>query len=189
MATSNNSLALVSIPSYKDSHKEFSMQMNEEVKTTLTREAQSNPVFAAVAKVLSKRERNRHNLTTRGLYYKLRKEGFSFQEKELIPVFELLSRLGLAETHTDLKGRVDSIRKFKVPIQAIGAAVTGTGMPTRVRVAKIEAAPVKKAETMLEKMVAAPTTVTVHFNKKPIRITIPAEITKEELLTILSRFL
>lgn len=167
---------------YKQSKETTNMQMKEEVATTLTQEAEKNPVFNAVAHVLALRERNRHNLTTRGLYYKMRKEGFSYQEKDYIPIFKLLNDLGLAKAHTDDKGRIEQIREFRMPLKAIGAAACGE-RPTRVQVLDIQAAPPKP-----KAMESTLTTITVSINNKPIQVTIPKDITKEELLAILTKF-
>lgn len=185
MSQSYNSLALVSVPSYKDSHKESNMIKAEEVQVKLEKEYATNPVFKAVADVLKLRERNRHNLTTRGLYYKMRKAGYNYQEKELVPIFTMLSEMGVAKAQANNKGKVESLRHFQMPLQAIGAVASGQ-KPTRIRVAKIEAAPLVVKPKAVEK--APANTLTVHFNRKPIQLTIPAEITKEELLVILTKF-
>lgn len=187
-AQAKNSLVFLPLPMYKASQKEHvNMQMKEETVKALSEAVKTDPIFSAVATVLAKRQRNRHNLTTRGLYYKMRKEGFQYQEKEYIPTMKLLGELGLAEVHLDSKGRVDSIRKFKVPLQAIGAVAKGE-KPTLVKVAKIEAAPVAKKEAKARLVKDPSTTITVSFNGKPIQVTMPSSITKEEFIVILTKF-
>lgn len=171
------------------------MQVKEEVSTALSEKVKTDPVFNAVAHVWALRERNRHNMTTRGLYYKMRKEGFLYQEKDFEPIFKFISDLGLAKVHSDAKGKVDSIRDFRLPIQAIGQVACGQ-KPTRVRVANIQAAPglkpvptraiIKEVEPTLAPQ--ASLSITVFINGKPIKVNMPKDITRDELLTILTKF-
>lgn len=187
---SKNSVVFLPVAAYKAPNKESQMQTKEEVYTILAEKAKSDPVIDAVATVMALRERNRHNLTLRGLYYKMRKEGFSYQQKDYIPFLNLLGELGLAKVHSDNQGRVDSVRDFKLPIQDIGTIAKG-GRPTRMKVPNIQAAAPrpKKPETASPAVNSLKaTTVTVTVNGKPVQITIPNEITKDELLSILTKF-
>lgn len=190
MSESKNSVVYLPTQAYKASNKESDMQTKEEVYTILAEKAKTDPIIDAVVTVMALRERNRHNLTLRGLYYKMKKEGFSYQQKDYIPFFQLLGELGLAKVHADASGKVDSVRDFKMPIQDIGAIAKGQ-RPTRVRVPNIQAAPIrpKKQEVVPQGLrTELSAVVTVSVNGKPIKITIPHEITKDELISILTRF-
>lgn len=154
--------------------------MSEETVKVLQTKAESDPVAAAVFHVMAYRQRNRHNMTTRGLYYKLRKEGYKYQEKDLIPLFKMLADLGLATLDMNHRGKVEAIRGFKTPIQKIGeAASKAKARPNLVQVPKITAAPVK-ASIRAE--------VTLYVNDKRIQVNMPENMTKDDLISIISRF-
>lgn len=167
--------------------------MNEEIVKTLRTKAKDDPIASAMFHVMAYRQRNRHNMTTRGLYYKLRKEGFKYQEKDLVPLFRLLADLGLAKLDVNHRGKVEAIKDFKTPIQKIGeAACTAVGSPepltaltnrpTLVSVPKVQAAPIVKVNAAIR------AAITLYVNEKPVQINLPEKLSKDELLSILGRF-
>lgn len=156
------------------------MSMSEETVKTLQTKAASDPIAAAVFHVMAYRQRNRHNMTTRGLYYKLRKEGYKYQEKDLIPLFKMLADLGLATLDMNHRGKVEAIRGFKTPIQKIGEAAS-KAKPTLVQVPKLVAAPIRAKESIKA-------SITLYVNDKAIEVNLPEKMTKEDLISIVSRF-
>lgn len=167
------------------------MLISEDTVNKLQSRVANDPIYKAVFNVMAQRERNRHNMTTRGLYYKLRKEGHKFQEKDLVPIFRLIAELGLATLDINTRGRVEAIRGFKAPIQKIGEMACGTvsvsrpkaNSPTLMSVPKVEA--VAANSKTKQTMKAA---LTLYVNNKPIEINLPENMTKEDLISIIGRF-
>lgn len=100
------------------------MNKNEAV-SRLQSETKENPVLSAVFHVLALRERQRYNLTPDGLYYRMRREGFSYSKKEYMVVFNLLPELGLAKASRDKKGQVEQLTEFRLPIPKLGQLACG----------------------------------------------------------------
>ena len=81
------------------------------------------------------------------------------------------------------------MRSFKAPIQKIGEMACGrvsvqppkAGRPTLMAVPKIEAAAPKTKE-------AVKAALTLYVNDKPVEINLPEKMTKEDIISIVSKF-
>lgn len=204
---SKNNVASYPVLVYKapEDSKESSVQIKDEVIQILRNKVKEDPKASAVFHVLALRERNRYNMTIRGLYYKMRREGFMYQQKEYAPIFRLLSELGLAKIKTGRKGDVQSIEDFKLPLQKLGALACGENVelngkqppqkrqgPTIVKVPHIEAAPAKSKKTAPEaKMAVIPVplrlNLTMSINNKLVEIRLPEDITPEETVVLMRK--
>lgn len=194
-ATKNNSIAFRPVLAYKAPENNNTTQSKEQSEQNVTqleairelqKDVQVDPLVSAVFHAMALRERNRHNLTTRGLYYKMRKEGFQYQEKDYIPVLNKIASLGLAKPVLGKRGRLEALSSFKMPIRDLGAAACGQNVEhkrtTIVRVPHVEAAPMKS------KASEHPILIVLYINGKPVEMKLPSTITKEELLTLITRF-
>lgn len=141
----------------------------------------------SVFQVLAHRVRNRHNLTTKGLYYKMRKEGFDYSEKEYIPLFKLMAEVGLCQLQKNNKDRVIACREFKLPLKSLGEAVSGLKTfqaPKTVTEAVEVLVETKKHQVSLK----AGIMLTLYLHDKLVKVEVPENITKEELIGILYKF-
>lgn len=167
----------------------------EDVIQKLQEKTAEDPKFSAFAHVMAFRKRDRYCLSARGVWLKMRREGFKYKESEFIPVLEFLAGLGLGKAETDHKGNVVSLRNLRMPIPLLGAAACGQEIdldkierplpveaiakqpPKVVPMKKIvntgaKAPPVRSKPLQL--------TVTLYINQKPIPIPVPPTLTGEE---------
>lgn len=179
----------------------------EQVIERLKEKTAEDPKFSAVAHVLAFRKRDRYCMSARGLWLKMRREGFQYKESEFIPVLEFLAGLGLGKAEVDRRGNVVSLRNLRMPIPLLGAAACGEKIdldkidkplpveafgqkPLKVvpmpKKREIKPAPAKKPEPV-RAMPAKPLqlTVTLYLNQKPIPIAVPATLTGEEQLRLI----
>ncbi len=173
----------------------------EEVVQKLQDKTAEDPKFSAVAHVLAFRKRDRYCMSARGLWLKMRREGFKYKEKEFLPVLEFLASLGLGTPDKDKSGNVVNLRNLRMPIPLLGLAACGGEIdldkierPLPVEAFNnykpVKVVPMKKKKEVLAiKTPAAPKpsatplqlTLTLHINDKPISIPVPSTLTPREL--------
>lgn len=97
----------------------------EQIAEALKKQRVNDPVWDAVAHVLAFRQRNRSTLTTKGLWLKMRKEGFNYNEGSYAPVVKFLAGLGIGKLQTTKRGRAVGLKDIRVPLQQIGVTACG----------------------------------------------------------------
>lgn len=173
----------------------------EEVIQKLQEKTAEDPKFSAVSHVLAFRKRDRYCLSARGLWLKMRREGFKYKESEFIPVLEFLAGLGLGKVETDHKGNVVSLRNLRMPIPLLGAAACGQEIdldkierPLPVEALKVVSMKKKEPKLSPKTISQAPKlahkttlqlTVTLYINQKPIPIPVPPNLTGEEQVRLI----
>lgn len=91
----------------------------------LRTEAAHKPVFAAVAQMLSTRQRARGRVTLGALITTMTKTDHNFTREEYKSALSFLSRVGIGQLDYDIHGKMRSLKSIRFTLQSIGEAALG----------------------------------------------------------------
>lgn len=158
----------------------------QNVAEALNKERQGNPVWDAVAHVLAFRQRNRSTLTTKGLWLKMRKEGFTYNEREYQPVVKFLADLGLGKLQVTRRGRPTGLKDIRMPLQQIGVAACGgdAGGPDKTK----KPSPVlKTASRTGSNEVKEPLVINMRMYGHAVKVVLPHSISAYDTVRIITK--
>jgi hypothetical protein len=187
-------------------------KMNEQTAIqTLKKEIKSNPAADAVFHLFAARQRARHQVTVRALFYKMSKEGFKFTKSDYAAVLKRVGQLGFGRIEYDRTGNVQALKDIKVTLQSLGEAVirqeqvaisaynkrnrftqlaSSVAADLRAEQPKPPKLAVVKAP---EKQVvvypyrsASTVSITLTIAGKPVILPIPGELSPEEIAALIS---
>lgn len=170
--------------------------MSNTMNEILRKEAQTNPVFNAVAHVFALRERTRAQVTVGTLTQTMKKEGFDYEKRQLASVLEFLARTGVGSIEKDRRGRVQALKEIKLTLQSVGKAAVNKealeGRRQRNRFAPLLApvkvsAPSSPPPQAIEKPKADPSTLTVLIKGTTVSVSIPETFTRDDVIDLVNR--
>ena len=170
----------------------------ETIVPALRTEVQTRPIFGDVMALFASRQRARHQVTVRALYYRMAKEGFTYPKHAYATVLERLAALGVGELARDSRGKIRSLKNVRVTLQSLGNAVLQGDNTLRVykkrnRYQKLPATvtPLRRPTPVLPSIATKPpvlglTRITLAINDKSIGVDLPSNLTTAELAAFLS---
>lgn len=170
------------------------MNQNQAIEV-LKEEAKKNPVANAVFHVFATRQRTRQVLTVDGLTQRMKAEGFSHKHSDYEPILKLLADLGFGTLQMGRGGRIEGLKDIKKTLQSIGSAAcdkpgTIKNFAPRAKYSQVlvkeHAQP--KVEAPVGLAIELGTSLSLSFNGKPLQVTLPKDISSDELTKLIDGF-
>lgn len=170
----------------------------KEMIEKLKAEQSHNKVASAVFHMFAMRQRSRHQITTRSLYYAMRGEGYKFSPSDYSQVLKFLATIGVGELEVDRKGRVKALKNVKVTLKSLGEAACGTEVSLDVQYKRnkfnnivVPPSATKPVTTDIPTPSRPVLGVAVRLNFRDKQLTIPmsAEFTEEDIAVLLKTIL
>lgn len=151
---------------------------------TIQKEAESNKVFRDVAHVFAQRDRARTVVTLSSLHQTMKKRGYHYDKKDLVPVLTKLASAGIGKLDIDFKGKVRALKDIKVKLQSVGAVAEGgeelANFRQKNQFKEITMPEMKRSEQG-PKLV-----LTALINGKALNIAVPGDFNTADIATLVS---
>lgn len=145
----------------------------ENVKESLKKESENNPVSKDIFCLLGMRQRNRSEIKVLNLYNNMRKAGLYHSTDSCRKTLQFLSEVGIGKLKTNKKGKIVSLVEIPISIKMLGQAVYNShGLKTK-------------------EILTTPKSQNIHFNLqfrgKKIEILIEKDFNKDDIIDLIGK--
>jgi hypothetical protein len=168
------------------------MEMSQ-IIDNLKKEANNNSVAKDIFEYFCSRERARQTLTVDALYKRMTLEGIKHSRYEYAAVISVLSALGIGKLNKDLKGRVKGLTNVNYTLKSVGEAALGKINTLESSIVSERTGPTVKAYAASNKDRSTHIKVKVleldvEIGGKLVKVQLPTEVTRDELINLISFF-
>lgn len=167
------------------------LSTSDKLVIALREEANKNPVFNTICRVLASRYRTRQQITMQALKATMKKQGLEFTKQQYEDVLKFMARVGIGHLDKGPRGRIRALKGIKVTLQSVGkAALAGqdqlNNFKSQVKFAKVP-------QTFQAKAIKSDSNYkvvfTIEMDSKSMKFEVPGGIKPNELGDFLARTL
>lgn len=172
------------------------MNKNQVIES-LQAQAKTNKVFSDVVHDFALRERARNIVTVQALKQRMKAERFNYSDKEYAETLEILARMGFGTIELDNKGKVKALKDIKVTLQSIGKVAVGADTHLdknhfrnkfKPIITEVPAQVIPKPLRTELKSLSTVLSITLDVKGKPVVVTLPKDLSNEEIADLIGRF-